>query len=398
VAGVFKRKSDKDRKGSGKWTCWWIDREGKVRQKAGTTDRIASLEIARRRESEEKRVREGTLDPRELVAQEASRKSIEAHIDDYRLELVAKGDGAKHCNHIAGTLRRLMADAEIPSVGAITSDRIRAALGRIVAGGKSARTGNHAQAAARAFTRWLMLSNRLKDDPLKAMVTRYSEDADIRYGRRDLSADEIRRLLEAAEKGEPHVARRPAKSKHLDVMIDGLDRAMAYRIAMGTGFRASEVASLTAASFDLGDEPTVTVQAAYSKNRKTAVQPIRRDLAEALRPWLAGKPADGPVLILPEKTAKMIRVDLDAAGIPSAVKITYRVVDGKRHRYVDGVVDFHALRASYITHLIESGANPKTVQDLARHSSITLTIGRYTKTDDRRKREALEGPADDSHD
>ena len=33
----------------------------------------------------------------------------------------------------------------------------------------------------------------------------------------------------------------------------------------------------------------MTVKAAYSKRRRDDVQPIRPDLAEALRPWLASK-------------------------------------------------------------------------------------------------------------
>jgi integrase len=70
--------------------------------------------------------------------------------------------------------------------------------------------------------------------------------------------------------------------------MPGPDRAMAYRVALGTGFRAKELRSLTPASFDLdADPPTVTVTAGYSKRRRLDVQPIRPDLAELLRPWLA---------------------------------------------------------------------------------------------------------------
>ena len=45
-----------------------------------------------------------------------------------------------------------------------------------------------------------------------------------------------------------------------------------------------------------------------------------------------------------------------------------------------GVVDFHASRVSYITNLVASGASVKTCQTLARHSTPSLTIGRYAKT------------------
>ena len=43
-----------------------------------------------------------------------------------------------------------------------------------------------------------------------------------------------------------------------------------------------------------------------------------------LRPWLATLPPDRPVFDLPEKTAEMLRADLDAAGIP------YETSDGGR--------------------------------------------------------------------
>lgn len=56
------------------------------------------------------------------------------------------------------------------------------------------------------------------------------------------------------------------------------------------------MSSLTPADFDLeANPPTARVEAAYSKNRKEAVQPPPPDVAETLRAYLAGKPADCPV-------------------------------------------------------------------------------------------------------
>ena len=42
------------------------------------------------------------------------------------------------------------------------------------------------------------------------------------------------------------------------------------------------------------------------------------------------------------------------------------------------MVDFHALRHSFITALARSGVHPKVAQTLARHSTITLTLDRYS--------------------
>ena len=40
--------------------------------------------------------------------------------------------------------------------------------------------------------------------------------------------------------------------------------------------------------------------------------------------------------------------------------------------------DFHALRHSYLSRLGRSGASPKAMQRLARHTTVDLTLGRYT--------------------
>ena len=61
----------------------------------------------------------------------------------------------------------------------------------------------------------------------------------------------------------------------------------------------------------------------------------------------------------------MLRVDLEKAGIP------YQDDAGR-------VADFHSLRHTFITYLTKGGASPKVAQSLARHSSITLTMDRYS--------------------
>jgi integrase len=54
-----------------------------------------------------------------------------------------------------------------------------------------------------------------------------------------------------------------------------------------------------------------------------------------------------------------------AAGIP-------------HHDAQGRVVDFHALRTTFVTWLAVSGAHPRSAQALARHGSIDLTMNVYT--------------------
>ena len=168
-------------------------------------------------------------------------------------------------------------------------------------------------------------------------------------------------------------------------------------LAAGTGFLASELASLMPESFALAvSPPLVTVEAAYSKHKKRDVQPLPRRLAEALVPWLKGKAAGRPVFtreskgvvrrVASDMTAKMIRVDLAAAGIPYVT--------------AEGVADFHALRHGFVTRLVQGGVNVELCQELARHSAPKLTLGRYAHVDLQDKAmalatvPALNGPCD----
>ena len=165
---------------------------------------------------------------------------------------------------------------------------------------------------------------------------------------------------------------------------------MAYRVALGTGFRSKELRSLTRASFDLDSEtPTVTVAAGYSKRRRLDVQPIHSTLADILRPWLADYGRDErPFTNLPEATARMLRDDLEEArrrwldeAATDAQRLERERSDFLQHTDAAGrVADFHGLRHAYISAIVAGGASVKTAQELARHSTPTLTIGRYSHT------------------
>ncbi len=72
--------------------------------------------------------------------------------------------------------------------------------------------------------------------------------------------------------------------------------------------------------------------------------------------------------------ARVLDRDLEAAGI------------AKRDES-DRVLDFQAFRHTFITNLRRGGVHPKTAQELARHSTIALTMDTYTHSvgDDQRR-------------
>ena len=150
----------------------------------------------------------------------------------------------------------------------------------------SVQTSNHYLASIKAFANWLVRDRRMATNPL-AHMGRLNAKLDVRRERRTLTADELARFINAAE-----------RSSETFRGLSGSTRAMLYRTAAMTGIRASELASLTPASFDLAaDPPTVTIEAGYSKRRREDVLPVHPDLAVWLRQWfteLGDRFRDGP--------------------------------------------------------------------------------------------------------
>ena len=142
-------------------------------------------------------------------------------------------------------------------------------------------------------------------------------------------------------------------------------RALCYRLAVVSGLRYSEIASIQPESFDW-EAPSVTVAACYAKNGQTATLSLTSDLADDLAAYVAQIPPGRPIFPLPhDKGAAMVRVDLKAAGIP------YRDAGGL-------VFDFHSLRCELATLADAAGVSPRVVQRMMRHSKLELT-GRYTR-------------------
>lgn len=154
---------------------------------------------------------------------------------------------------------------------------------------------------------------------------------------------------------------------------------MLYVLALSTGFRRGELASLKVSDFVLGAKPPyVRLSAQAAKNRRSAHQPLPAALVPEIERWLAGRPREA--LAWPEltqATSKMVRVDLKAAGIEA------RDADGR-------VADFHALRHTFITRLARAGVMPQAAQQLARHSDVNLTMEFYTHLTDAERAAAIE--------
>lgn len=377
MGSVYRRRG-KDGKPLPNYTYSYVDANGRRCTAVGSADKGATRRMLEKAETEARLIEAGVIEAKDDKADRAARRPIAEHVEDYRLSLIAKGDTAKHADHVAGAILRLLASARVERLPDVDQETVQAAIAKMKAL-RSARTVNHALAACKAFLRWCSDVDRIKVEPkwLKT-VKPYNEAVDQRRVRRSLSKAELETLL-TTTRGLPP-ATMGGRSGVPRYEISGPERSMLYRLAAATGLRANELRTLDASAFQLdGDDPHIVVKAGYSKHRREDRQPIRRADAAAFREWLAVR-AGLPVVVVHQYTAAMLAADLKASGIEP--------------KNAEGVVDFHALRATYITLLFESGADPKEVQKLARHSTITLTMDRYVKKTAAALRTALEGEKD----
>lgn len=177
-----------------------------------------------------------------------------------------------------------------------------------------------------------------------------------------LSSEQMRTLLEGIS------ARTPLELR---------DRAM-LELAYSCGLRCEEIVNLDAGSVDFESEQ-VRVLGKGSKERILPVgEPAQRALRRYLdrgRRALAGDPRE-QALFLSKSGRRLSNSD-----------VTRRLGLWTREAALAAGVSPHALRHSFATHLLEGGADLRTIQELLGHASISTTQV-YTRVDAARLRDS----------
>jgi integrase/recombinase XerC/integrase/recombinase XerD len=198
--------------------------------------------------------------------------------------------------------------------------------------------------------------------------------------------------------------RRPAhlpqvlKVREIGALLDGIpaatplerrDRAL-FELAYACGLRAEEIVSLTLADVD-HDGEQLRVE---GKGRKTRFLPVGEHAGAALRLYLdrgrqeladPARPGERALFLSrsgrPLGTGdvrRRLRVWMNRVGLPGAVH------SGAVHY---GGASPHALRHSFATHLLDGGADLRTIQELLGHASLSTTQV-YTRVESARLRSA----------
>ncbi len=163
-----------------------------------------------------------------------------------------------------------------------------------------------------------------------------------------LAVDEVERLL-AACRGEGW---RPLR-----------DRAL-LEVLYACGARISE--ALTLRAEDL--EPSLRVLVLTGKGNKTRIVPIGLRAREALEHWMqAGRP-------IVQGAVRASEIFLSKSGRPLDRVSGWRIVRrAARGAGLPGEITPHTLRHSFASHLIEGGADLRSVQEMLGHASIATT-------------------------
>lgn len=323
-------------------------------------------------------------------AQVAGAQPLADHLEGWKEHLHAKGNTAQHVQVHTSRVESLLDAAGFTWWANIDPHKVEAVLaewracGRVGTNGRtynvSVRTSNAYRTALKQFCRWMHRTGRAPSNPLEHL-SRQNPAPHVQRVRRALTPAECHRLLKAAVESTATVQG-----------MSGPERALVYRLALETGLRVKELATLQVRHLELdGQPPTVTVEAAYSKGGHTDTLPLRSDLAAKLREHCRDKLPGAPVFGLGEwpRAAEMLRHDLGATGDPERglEPIPYEDESGR-------VADFHALRTTFITNLARSGVHPRVAQELARHSTLELTMQVYTRVALETKTEAVAGLPD----
>ena len=239
----------------------------------------------------------------------------------------------------------------------LTHRELRRYAGVLTEKGNRKSTVGRKLAAIRSFYKRLVERGELEANPGDLVAAPKRED----HLPRVLKTSEVNELLE----------RIPATSP-----LELRDRAM-FELAYAAGLRAEELVNLDATSLDV-DAEEVRVE---GKGGKTRVAPAGEPAWRAIERYVQrGRPAlaagDDPALFL-SKTGRRL----------STSDVRRRLALQLRRAALQGGVTPHTLRHSFATHLLEGGADLRSIQELLGHASIGTTQT-YTRVESRRLKSA----------
>ncbi|MBC8283831.1 MAG: tyrosine recombinase XerC [Nitrospinae bacterium] len=297
---------------------------------------------------------------------------MEKHIKEYTDYLVAEKNASPHTlNSYLNDLSQFEeflkqsghgGESAVPEIGSIDRLAIRSYLGFLYEKKLSASSMRRKLSTLSSFFRFLCREGHLKNNVVKSVPAPKMENKLPSF----LSIDEMFRLIDLPQ-GDGFLVIR--------------DRAM-LELFYNTGVRISELVSLKTGDIDLATQMVKVL----GKGNKERLLPFGRKCVEALENYERVR----------SDKIMATKINTDFLFLNHRGKgITTRGVRKIIGKYVTtgnfpGKVSPHSIRHSFATHLLEGGADLRSIQELLGHASLSttqkythLTIDKLVETYDR---------------
>ena len=198
----------------------------------------------------------------------------------------------------------------------------------------------------RSFYRYLVKNEFLTDDPFEAVQLKKQQHKLPRF----FYEKEMDALFAAIEGQKP---------------LDQRNRAI-LELLYATGVRVSECAQLTIGQIDFG----LRVILVHGKGNKDRYVPFGHHAADALRFYLD----HGRTTLLEKQATSHDVVFVNRLGAPITSRgIEYVLDQIIKKTSLTTDIHPHMIRHTFATHLLDHGADLRTVQELLGHSSLSTT-------------------------
>lgn len=300
----------------------------------------------------------GRADLRQMRA--ALPRTAAALLDEYERHLRLERGLSEHTvRAYAGDIVSLLgyvhrergADDEVPALTGLDVTALRAWLAHQRSTGASRTTLARRSAAARTFTAWARRQGALPNDPGARLVSPRTH----RTLPAVLRANEASDVLEASTSGAAELE--PVALRDHAVL----------ELLYATGVRVSELCGLDIDDVDFGNR----VIRVLGKGGKERVVPFGKPAAEAVSTWLdRGRPAVAAAVPAVDTAALFVGLRGRRLDPRTVRRIVHDAVGS-----VPGAADMgpHGLRHTAATHLLEGGADLRSVQELLGHATLATT-------------------------
>jgi integrase/recombinase XerC len=244
-------------------------------------------------------------------------------------------------------LAEYLVDAEggLPAPGDIGTAVLRGYIAAVSDAGYAKTTVARRLASLRSFFRFGQREGWAKTNPAKPLRNPRKARSLPHF----LSSDEIERLLSAPSAGEPMGLR---------------DRAI-LEVLYSAGLRVGELAGLNSSDLDFSGN----MLRVRGKGRRERIAPVGSFAIHALRQWLAVRK-----LSAREKAGAEAPLFVNKFGSRLTTRSVGRMLE--KHLKATGLdhrTTPHTLRHSFATHLLDRGADIRSVQELLGHKSLVTT-------------------------